>query len=468
VVVSDLVAFEDGSSVFAGGYDGSAVFGEGEANETILEPTLGEDVSDSFLARLGADGELVWAEKLGVLSDGGPPIVALDRFSDGDVVVLGFFSGTVVLGEGQPNETTLVSEGMADTFLARYDPDGQLVWARSDGGETSVIPHGMKVLSNDSIVTTGYYFGEVIFGEGEAHETVLESEESLYLARYYQTGELAWVQSEGGFYAGQTLAASPDGSFAFTGFAFGTEASFGLGQEGETTISWGGPVGDSLEPEPTMIFLASFEQEGTLRWVASADSDNGSQVAFPETNAAGFGDGFSAVTGSFYGNLAFGLGEPDEIVLENWSNGRTMFLARIDGEGTPQWAVGSQCGAASQAAGRWVSVTGEDNLLVSGSVSGAVTFGDPDDASSWLVSSGDHEPFAAIYDQEGELTWVARLGESWTPSGGAEAVAGLPDGTFLVAGLFEGTGTFVTGSDEEPIAIEANGMVDSFVLHVCP
>jgi hypothetical protein len=35
-------------------------------------------------------------------------------------VVVGYFTGTVVFGEGEPHETTLESAGHHDIFIARF------------------------------------------------------------------------------------------------------------------------------------------------------------------------------------------------------------------------------------------------------------------------------------------------------------------------------------------------------------
>ena len=55
--------------------------------------------------------------------------------SDGSSLVTGMFGGTATFGPGEPEETTLTPAGGANIFVARYNPDGTLAWAKRAGGE---------------------------------------------------------------------------------------------------------------------------------------------------------------------------------------------------------------------------------------------------------------------------------------------------------------------------------------------
>jgi len=55
-------------------------------------------------------------------------------FADGSSVITGEFSGTCTFGLGEPGVTTLIAAGSFDMFVARYNADGSLAWARRAGG----------------------------------------------------------------------------------------------------------------------------------------------------------------------------------------------------------------------------------------------------------------------------------------------------------------------------------------------
>ena len=46
--------------------------------------------------------------------------------SDGSSIMTGYFEGTAVFGQGDLNQTSLVSTGGSEIFIAKYDADGRL------------------------------------------------------------------------------------------------------------------------------------------------------------------------------------------------------------------------------------------------------------------------------------------------------------------------------------------------------
>ena len=96
---------------------GTATFGQGEPRETALSSTGNRDV---FVARYAADGTLVWAKRAGGAGTGYG--VSATTLFDDSVVVTGSFSGSVTLGPGERNETSLTSAGDSDVFAARFYP----------------------------------------------------------------------------------------------------------------------------------------------------------------------------------------------------------------------------------------------------------------------------------------------------------------------------------------------------------
>jgi hypothetical protein len=154
-----------GSNILITGSANSATFGEGEPNETMLE--IGGGVL--FVAKYAADGSLIWATRSGrpragrgwgiaVDADGNSVVtggygegnfrifvaefdadgsllcfrgtggspgfsrswggIAVD--ADGDSVITGAFSNMITFGEGESNETTLVTAGSDDIFVAKF------------------------------------------------------------------------------------------------------------------------------------------------------------------------------------------------------------------------------------------------------------------------------------------------------------------------------------------------------------
>lgn len=118
-----------------------------------------------------------------------------------------------------------------------------------------------------------------------------------------------------------------------------------------------------------------------------------------------------------------------------------MFVAKLDQDGTPQWArrAGSALGAGGYAAGRAVAADASGNVFVTGYFSGLAVFGtvsSTDDPSlhnaMTLASEGSRDIFLAKYDSAGKLLWVKRAGGPDTDD--ALALALDPSGNPHIAG----------------------------------
>ena len=113
---------------------------------------------DVFLAKYDSAGALLWSKRAGGPANDHAESVAVDAM--GTSYVTGVFSGTASFGPD-----TLKSAAGSDIFLARYDEDGNLLWA-SQGGEKGMKEAARIAVHKSSrvILTTGRFSGETIFG----------------------------------------------------------------------------------------------------------------------------------------------------------------------------------------------------------------------------------------------------------------------------------------------------------------
>jgi hypothetical protein len=167
-----------------GYFNGSATFGPGEPNQTVLTSAGSNDI---FIAHYNPDGTLAWAERAGGASSYADEGLGITTLSDNSTVVTGNFYESATFGEGEPNQTVLTSAGTYDIFIARYNPDGTLAWAKRAGGASEYdYGYGITTLSDDSTVVTGVFEISAIFGPGEPNETVLTSAgyRDIFIARF--------------------------------------------------------------------------------------------------------------------------------------------------------------------------------------------------------------------------------------------------------------------------------------------
>jgi uncharacterized delta-60 repeat protein len=354
-----ISALSDDSIIATGYFCESATFGFGEPNETKLI-TAGN--CDIFVARYEPEGTLEWVKGSGgSITDKGTAITTL---SDDSVVVTGHFEDIAIFASGEPNETVLTSYGAEDVFIARYNPDGTLMWCKhAVAGSWPVINQGITSLDNDSIVITGAFWEpSAIFGPGEPKEVFLTSDDQddIFIARYDSDGSIVWAKRAGGLSrdGGYEITSLSNESIVVTGY-FQYSAVFGPGEINEITLNSEGQ---------SDIFIGHFNSGGELVWVKQCGAGG---------NEGGLGitilkDNSTVVTGIFSLDVIFGQGEANETILSS-AGMQDMFIARYNQDGTLIWAKSN--GGSSQDEGYGVTSLSDDTIVSTGTFSRTVIFG---------------------------------------------------------------------------------------------
>lgn len=290
-----------GDFIVTGNCFSPITFGQGETNETTI------DNNGTFVAKYNINGNLIWVKSIQGLTFSCNPDVK--SISDGSCIITGHFMDSIILGAGEPNQTTLTSHGLSDKdlFLAKYGTNGNLIWAKGIGGSGSDIGGSVDILSDNSIIFYGSFTGTVIFGEGEPNQTTFVTSPSyfsdIFIARYNQNGNLIWTKKAGGNENDNygRMRVSLSDSIFITGTIGGT-AIFGSGEPNQTILI---PKSDSLP------FIAKYNSNGYLYWAKSIyETEVGGSTRLSQEN-----ENACIITGSFKGSVIFGSGETNETLL---------------------------------------------------------------------------------------------------------------------------------------------------------
>jgi hypothetical protein len=256
----------------------------------------------------------------GTSRDAGQGIVTL---SDDSIIVIGNFQGTATFGKGEIAETSLVSDGSDDIFMAKHNPDGTIAWAKRAGGTDYDFGNGVSIDGSENIYITGSFGGSATFGKGESAETSLVSDGSddIFLAKHNPDGTIAWAKRAGGTSkdAGQGIVTLSDYSTIVTG-SFGGSATFGPGEWSETVL-----VSDGSDD----IFVVHYNPDGTIMWAKRAggtDYDFGNGVSVD-------GSENIYITGSFKGIANFG---PYILTCQSERDNNDIFVAKLSDDGVNQ------------------------------------------------------------------------------------------------------------------------------------
>ncbi len=267
----DIATDGSGNILGTGVFRGTAVFGAGEINETVL---ISDGELDFFITKYAPNGVLTWVKKIGggglSWDDGGPSAIATD--DSGNILVTGEFRERAIFGEGEVNETVLVSDDQLDIFIARYSSTGDLLWAKKASGPNFDYSSGIAIDGFGNILVTGDFFETLTFGVGEANETTLTSSgfNDIFFAKF--SGNITGVAEP------TTVTPIPKG--------FSLEQNYPNPFNPTTTISFVLSKADyvdliiyNLQGQFVRTLFAGDLEAGRYQFVWDGEDDNGNQIS---------------------------------------------------------------------------------------------------------------------------------------------------------------------------------------------
>ncbi|MES2139698.1 MAG: Ig-like domain-containing protein [Bacteroidota bacterium] len=356
-----------GNIYVAGKYERTANF-----SGTIL-PLQGNH--DIYLAKYSATGALTWIRTGGGVNGDYAHSIACD--GSNFVYIAGEIEGvgTQIKFNGSP--ITLISKGINDAFFAKYDLNGNLLWARSAGGTDNDEALGITYDNAGNIYICGFFNTSATFGT-----TTITSRgnNDIYIAKYDMDGVFQWVRSAG--------SAGRDEAKAIKCDAAGN--IYMCGMYSNATV-----FGSQTLNAPNgyfNTFIAKYSPDGTLAWVKTAGGDYDDLAwALTIDNSNNI-----YITGEFNAYAIFS-GTP---LITTGSN--NVFVACYDASGNMQWVKGAGGPGIDRARGIGTDGT---HLYITGQFDSTATFG------PYSVAGVDHnEIFIAKMSNTGNFQWVTTVG----------------------------------------------------------
>src|SRR5688572_21766921 len=146
--------------------------------------------------------EIAWARKAGSGESEQGRAIAAD--ANGNIYVAGYFSETTSFGT-----TNLVSSGTEDVFVAKYTPSGALLWARRAGGNEYDEGRGIAVDASGNVYVTGLFQNTASFPGTNLSSS---GASDVFVAKYNTQGTLLWARKAGGNGYDEAYALAIDGA----------------------------------------------------------------------------------------------------------------------------------------------------------------------------------------------------------------------------------------------------------------
>ncbi|ELS01647.1 Beta-propeller repeat protein [Xenococcus sp. PCC 7305] len=372
-----------------------------------------------------AENLIMWIKQLGSPENDLSQGIAID--SNGNVFISGSTRGTL----GNTNF------GNSDTWVAKYDHQGNLLWTQQFGTSNLDDFEGLATDINGHVYIAGSSLGTI--------EGTFQIDSDAWVNKYDGQGNLLWSQQLGfsGFDSATGVATDLGGNVYISGFtngisdeangggsvawvtkydvqgnllwnqqldASGSEISAGVTTDihGNFYIS-----GDTTRSnsENTNAWVAKYDAEGNLLWNQQLDS---AEAEF---------DYSQAVTTDLSGNVYIAGGTNGSIDRGN-AGLNDAWVAKYDGEGNLLWT--EQLGTVGNDAAEGITTDSEGNVYISGFTN--ETLGE--------ANAGGSDAWVAKYDSNGNLLWTEQFGSPEDDD--SQGVAIDSNGSLYLSGSTEG------------------------------
>ncbi|WP_448528516.1 putative Ig domain-containing protein [Raineya sp.] len=366
---------------------------------------------------------LTWAGSSNVGNEEGN---AIAHDANNNVYVVGRFIGTLNFN-GSSITVTASPNFNNNIFVAKYDANGNLLWAKRAGEGDDAQPWGVAV-SSDAVYVTGYFSGTMNFNTPAAtgsNELTSAGGADAFLAKYDLNGNFQWARRAGSTQneASMSKVAVRGNDVYWLGTFLGTANFNTPAATGSNELTSAGG---------TDIFVAKYNNAGSLQWLRRA---GGVFDEFPRGIATGIGGVY--VVGDFYDSM--NVNGSNTINASNAggcsSSCSDGFLFRLDFSGGVQWTRRMGGGFAD----RTYDVKADEfgNVYVTGAFFDVANFNTPAaTGSNELTSAGGWDIFVAAYDaNSGNYQIGRRAGGSLDDVG--QGIALGNNGKVFITGYFK-------------------------------
>jgi gliding motility-associated-like protein len=226
---------------------------------------------DGFLIKLDNGGNLLWVKQFTGLAE--EWLTAMRMDANGDILLAGFIDGPSDLDPGPG--TFSVSTAASDVFVARFDFNGNFIWARMMGGSNDDVCNALAMDNNGDLVVTGYFRGISDYdpGPGVFNLTSASNLYDTFITKLDANGNFSWAKS------------IPAGTFSNIGYCVFTDSANNVYTSGEfggtcdfdpgpASYNVTAPAGNGVD-----LFLLKMNAAGNFLW-ANAVGGGGTERAY--------------------------------------------------------------------------------------------------------------------------------------------------------------------------------------------
>lgn len=290
----------------------------------LIQAVLSALVILSFVWPLKAQFNLNQSYHLSGTSE--KSILSMVADADHNLIIVGFFSDTVNFDAGQ-SDFSLISNGVKDAFIAKYDNQGGFIWAIAMGGTDDDYCKAVSTDSVGNVFVTGVYRQSVDFDPGdEVYNLVNTVFWNNFIAKYDANGNFQFAFDFGQFgNDGRSIVAVPSGGFLVAGQMVNLGAYFNPNDLADLTL----PMGSDD------AYVCKYSSDGDYLWHKTFGSHADNSNFHEKANSVTLDQNENIIlAGTFIDTLILALSTPDTLLC---SNEKSTFLISLDQSGNINW-----------------------------------------------------------------------------------------------------------------------------------
>ncbi len=343
------------NNVYVTGYFGDTADFDPGTGVYELTPQRNTDI---FILKLDTNGNFIWAKQ--IAGTGREYGYGIHIDTNGNILITGKIEGATDFDPDPNNSQTFQSTGHYDAFVAKYNVDGNYIWAKvfqNANGNANAAGYGITTDSNNNVLITGYFEQTVDFdgGSGQLQLNSIGGKD-IFIEKLNADGDLIWAKQVGGTEHQEAfdIAVDSNNNVLLTGYFRGqTDFDPSLAEYNITAVQ-----GDDF-------FVEKLDENGNFIWAK----------AIPDASGIQRGNGIT-------------VNSNDEILFTGQSKG--IYIEKTTNEGNKIWSVNLN-GNGNNTLGKAICIDANDNIITAGILNGthSVDF-DPSDndflltpASSW-------------------------------------------------------------------------------------
>ena len=317
---------------------GDSTFNAQGVGDTYIAEFSGTDLSFSWITIISGEG---WDTDGNIVFDTG-----------GNIILAAAFEDTVSFG----NNIGVSGSSGDDILLAKFSADGEIIWAKSAGGQGQDKGTGVSLDSDNNIYITGFFTDNFTIGGNST--PIFGSGKETFLAKYTADGSFVWVNTDGGDNNDYSYSVTVYENKPIITGVFNGEANFGSTEN---------PVVLTSASNDNDVFVASYlsngELDNAMSFEGSGDDEgrlirliNNNELIISGrlTDTLTFGAGVNSdtliETGAFYTDAFFSkfiitpnlTGQPSNTTICEGNS--SSFSVSLDGSHTFQWQINEGSG----------------------------------------------------------------------------------------------------------------------------